>query len=71
VYTVGDIIVDFSNVDLATFPSKVIKDKRAYELSYDLKVTVGAREGVLKFEALSQGQTIGQTSINFSAAKYY
>ncbi|GFF52593.1 heat shock 70 kDa protein 12A [Aspergillus udagawae] len=71
VYTVGDIIVDFSNVNLATFPSKVIKDERVYKLSYELKVTVGAREGVLKFEALSQGQTIGQTSINFSAAKYY
>ncbi|GIJ81658.1 hypothetical protein Asppvi_000157 [Aspergillus pseudoviridinutans] len=71
VYTVGDIIVDFSNVDLAMFPSKVIKDERVYKLSYELKVTFGAREGVLKFEALSQGQTIGETSINFSAAKYY
>ncbi|KAF7157792.1 hypothetical protein CNMCM6106_003921 [Aspergillus hiratsukae] len=71
VYTVGNIIVDFSNVNLAMFPSKVIKDERVYELSYELKVTFGAREGVLKFEALSQGQTIGQTSINFSAAKYY
>ncbi|EAW24744.1 Hsp70 family protein [Aspergillus fischeri NRRL 181] len=71
VYTVGNIVVDFSNVNLAMFPSKVIKDERVYDLSYDLKVTFGARDGVLKFEAISQGQTVGQTSINFSAAKYY
>ncbi|KAF4216546.1 hypothetical protein CNMCM8980_001983 [Aspergillus fumigatiaffinis] len=71
VYMVGTIIVDFSNVDLATFPSKVINDEKVYNLGCELKVTFGAREGVLKFEALSQGHTIGQTSINFSTAKYY
>ncbi|KAM0091075.1 hypothetical protein ACP6JD_005519 [Aspergillus fumigatus] len=71
VYEVGNIAVDFSNVDLELFPSKVIKNKRVYKLNYKLRVTFGAREGVLKFEAVSQGQTVGQTSINFSAAKYY
>ncbi|GFF46529.1 heat shock 70 kDa protein 12A [Aspergillus udagawae] len=71
VYMVGDITVDFSNVNLATFPSKVIKDEQVYQVTCQIRVTFGAREGVLKFEALSQGQTIGQTSINFSAAKYY
>ncbi|KAF7169279.1 hypothetical protein CNMCM5623_002075 [Aspergillus felis] len=71
VYAVGNIIVDFSKVNLVIFPSKVINDERVYKLSFELKVTFGAREGLLKFEALSQGQTIGQTSINFSAVKYY
>ncbi|KAL4789394.1 actin-like ATPase domain-containing protein [Aspergillus venezuelensis] len=71
VYRVGRIIVDFSNVDLTRFESKTIDGERTYRLSYRLKVIFGAQEGLLKFEAESQGQVIGKASIDFNLVKYY
>ncbi|KAE8310814.1 hypothetical protein BDV41DRAFT_579164 [Aspergillus transmontanensis] len=71
VYKVGQIVVDFSNVDLSRFESKTVDGERLYSLSYKLKVIFGAQEGILQFEAVSQGQTIGTTSINFNTLKYY
>ncbi|KAE8396111.1 hypothetical protein BDV23DRAFT_144350 [Aspergillus alliaceus] len=71
VYEVGDIVVDFTGVDLEIFDSKMKDGRRIYSLSYDVKVIFGAQEGVLKFEAVTQGQTIGRTSINFNTIKYY
>ncbi|KAK6828704.1 hypothetical protein RU639_003752 [Aspergillus parasiticus] len=71
VYKVGQIVVDFSNVDLSRFKSKTVDGERLYSLSYKLKVIFGAQEGILQFEAVSQGQTIGTTSINFNTLRYY
>ncbi|KAE8370730.1 actin-like ATPase domain-containing protein [Aspergillus caelatus] len=71
VYEVGDIVVDFTGVDLQQFDSKMKDGRRMYNLTYDVKVIFGAQEGVLKFEAVSQGQTIGRTSINFATIEYY
>ncbi|KAL2862593.1 Hsp70 family protein [Aspergillus lucknowensis] len=71
VYKVGAVVVDFSNVDLTRFDSKLTQGGRAYNLTYEIKVTFGAQEGVLKFEAISQGQRIGQTSIDFNEDKWY
>ncbi|KAL2827784.1 actin-like ATPase domain-containing protein [Aspergillus cavernicola] len=71
VYEVGDIIIDFTNVHLAIFDSKITNGMKLYRLDYELHVVFGAQEGVLKFKATSQGQTIGQTSINFNTVKYY
>ncbi|KAE8364462.1 hypothetical protein BDV27DRAFT_128405 [Aspergillus caelatus] len=71
VYEVGEIVVDFSNTDLSRFESKSVDGKRLYYLRYKLKVIFGAQEGILRFEAVSQGQTIGTTSINFNTLKYY
>ncbi|KAG5305456.1 Hsp70 family protein [Histoplasma capsulatum G186AR] len=70
-YVVGEIEVNFSNADLNEFPSKYIDGWRVYLLKYTLKVIFGAQDGVLKFEAASQGKTIGRTSINFNTIKYY
>lgn len=67
----GEIVVDFSNVDLSRFGSKSVDGERLYSLSYNLTVILGAQEGILRFEAVSQGQTIGTTSINFNTIKYY
>jgi hypothetical protein len=71
VYKIGDIAVDLSNVDLSRFNSKLIDDRRAYDIQLHLKVTFGAQEGLLKYEAISQGKTIGVTSIDYSTARYY
>ncbi|KAL4806050.1 actin-like ATPase domain-containing protein [Aspergillus unguis] len=71
VYKVGSIVVDFSNVDLARFESRIFKGKLFYGLKFEIRVIFGAQEGLLKFEATSQGQVIGQTSISFNAPKYY
>ncbi|KAL3430242.1 hypothetical protein BDV09DRAFT_202347 [Aspergillus tetrazonus] len=71
VYKIGDIAVDLSNVDLSRFNSKLIDGRRAYDIQLQLKVTFGAQEGLLKYEAISQGKTIGVTSIDYSTARYY
>ncbi|KAL4863291.1 hypothetical protein BDV12DRAFT_202257 [Aspergillus spectabilis] len=71
VYKIGDIAVELSDVDLSRFDSKLINGVRVYDIWFQLKVTFGAQEGLLKFEAISLGRTIGQTSIDFSTAKYY
>ncbi|KAH8689553.1 hypothetical protein BGW36DRAFT_391084 [Talaromyces proteolyticus] len=71
IYHVGDIEVDFSHTDLNGFSSKYIDGQKAYLLTYKLKVIFGAQEGVLKFEATSQGETIGRTSIKFNTIRYY
>ncbi|RAH64719.1 Hsp70 family protein [Aspergillus aculeatinus CBS 121060] len=66
VYRVGRIIVDFSQVDLSRFPVKEKDGDKVYKLEYNIRVTFGARDGLLKFEAISQGKTIGETSIEFT-----
>ncbi|KAL4933394.1 Hsp70 family protein [Aspergillus undulatus] len=71
VYPVGNISVDFSGVDFSRFSSKLINGQLVYDVRLQLKVIFGAEEGVLKFEATSQGRSIGRTSINFHMAKYY
>ncbi|KAL4785997.1 actin-like ATPase domain-containing protein [Aspergillus varians] len=71
VYEVGDILISFANVDKNRFDSKLINGSRVYDIRLQLKVTFGAQEGVLKFEATSQGQRIGETTINFSPVTYY
>ncbi|KAL2819072.1 hypothetical protein BDW59DRAFT_181760 [Aspergillus cavernicola] len=71
VYSVGNIVVDFSNVDLSRFNPRFVYGTPVYHLKFELKVIFGAQEGVLKFEAISQGRTIGQTSIDFTKDQYY
>ncbi|RAL15262.1 Hsp70 family protein [Aspergillus homomorphus CBS 101889] len=64
-YPVGEIITDLSGVGLSQFKAKYFQGKRIYRLEYSVTVTIGAQEGVLKFEALAKGQTIGKTSVRF------
>ncbi|KAL4901109.1 hypothetical protein BDW74DRAFT_88294 [Aspergillus multicolor] len=71
VYKVGDIAVDLSNVDLRRFDKKVINNMHVYDIQLQLKVTFGAQEGLLKFDATSQGRKIGETCIDFSTTKFY
>ncbi|KAJ0417519.1 hypothetical protein BJY00DRAFT_325500 [Aspergillus carlsbadensis] len=68
---VGDIELDFRNVDLSMFQTKYIDGELVYKFDYSLNVVFGAREGVLKFEARSNGKVIGKTSIEFAKALYY
>jgi hypothetical protein len=68
---VGDICVDFTGLDLSTFERKSILGTPLYKLQYDLEVVFGAQEGVLKFEAVSQGKVVGKTSINFHRPGFY
>ena len=53
------------------FDKKYISGGLAFILEYSINVTFGAQDGMLKFEASSQGQVIGYTSIKFATAKYY
>ncbi|OJJ02097.1 hypothetical protein ASPVEDRAFT_887752 [Aspergillus versicolor CBS 583.65] len=68
---VGEIIVNFEKVDLSRFPHKVSNGKVVYLLNCCITVIFGAEEGFLKFEAHSDGQLIGATSINFTHTSFY
>jgi hypothetical protein len=68
---IGDISVDFRNVDLSVFETKRVSDRVLYKLDYSLNVIFGAQEGVLKFEARADGQVIGKTSVDFARALFY
>ncbi|RAH86012.1 actin-like ATPase domain-containing protein [Aspergillus japonicus CBS 114.51] len=67
IYKVGSIVVDFTQVNLSRFECKKKNGQKIYDLQYNIRVTFGAMDGLLKFEATSQGKTIGQTSIEFTA----
>ncbi|OJJ97569.1 hypothetical protein ASPACDRAFT_1890175 [Aspergillus aculeatus ATCC 16872] len=67
VYKVGCIVVDFTEVDLSQFPVVRKGGQRIYNLQYNIRVTFGAQDGLLKFEATCQGKIIGKTSIEFTA----
>ncbi|RAO68865.1 uncharacterized protein BHQ10_004877 [Talaromyces amestolkiae] len=68
---IGRIKSDFTGVDLNQFDSKFIDGEMVYELSYSVKVVIGAQEGILKFETTSKGKVIGKSSITFAKASYY
>lgn len=68
---VGSIETDFTDVDLTQFDSKIIGGELVHSLEFTLKVIFGAQEGILKFEATSNGKVIGKSSISFAKASYY
>jgi hypothetical protein len=71
VRSVGNISVDFTELDLSTFERKSLLGTPLYKLQYDVNVIFGAQEGVLKFEAVSQGKVVGETSISFHRPGFY
>ncbi|GFG22579.1 heat shock 70 kDa protein 12A [Aspergillus udagawae] len=71
VRSVGNISVDFTELDLSTFERKSLLGTPLYKLQYDVNVVFGAQEGVLKFEAVSQGKVVGKTSISFHRPGFY
>ncbi|KAL2851693.1 hypothetical protein BJX68DRAFT_265937 [Aspergillus pseudodeflectus] len=68
---IGDITVDFRNVNLSMFKTKRVSGRLLYKLDYSLNVIFGAQEGVLMFEARANGQVIGKTSVDFARALFY
>ncbi|KAL3483161.1 hypothetical protein BJX62DRAFT_245151 [Aspergillus germanicus] len=68
---VGDINVDFRNVNLSVFKAKQVSGRLVYKLDYSLNVIFGAQESVLKFEARANGQVIGKTSVDFARPLFY
>ena len=68
---VGIIHVDFNKVDIDIFDKKYILGELAYHLEFELEVIFGAQDGVLKFEATSNGRVIGNASIKFADTNYY
>ncbi|KAL3480533.1 hypothetical protein BJX99DRAFT_266451 [Aspergillus californicus] len=71
VHKVGEITVDFRTTDLSVFRSRMRNGKLRYELKYSLKVIFVVQEGVLRFEACTNGRVIGKTSIEFAREIYY
>ncbi|RHZ65659.1 Hsp70 family protein [Aspergillus thermomutatus] len=65
VYLIAQIMCDFASVNLAQFQHQLTSGKMEYCLEYSIQITFGAQDD-LQFRAVSQGQTVGQTTVNFA-----
>ncbi|KAL7919154.1 hypothetical protein ACQKWADRAFT_323202 [Trichoderma austrokoningii] len=63
---IGTINTDFTNVDMSKFQRRTTSSGIEYKLEYEIRVDFRSEEGVLRFSCVSNGRTIGATSISFS-----
>lgn len=59
------ISLDFSDVDLNVFESRMVKGKHLRQVDCKVVVSFGHRRGVLIFKCTAQGKDIGQATITF------
>jgi hypothetical protein len=62
----GTVPIDLSNVDIERFNQKIVKGRTLYDLIYTLEVQMGAKEGVLCFRVLCNGEKIGETQMEYA-----
>jgi len=62
---VGVLSIDFSGVDMTHFESRHTEGKVEYYLRYRVKVDMRTEDGVLRVSCISNGKTIGITTIDF------
>ncbi len=58
--------MDFSNVDMSNFKTRTTDKGLEYQLEYQVAVAFRADEGVLRCFCMSNGKTIGSTTIKFT-----
>lgn len=64
---VGNIVIDFSEVDLDEFESKMDgKGERVWRLPVSVFIKLGDRQGTLTFRTVISGEQCGKTSMDFS-----
>lgn len=63
---VGTITVDFTNVDMTRFETRMGTKGLEYRLEFKLGVDFRSDEGVLRCFCQADGKTIGVTTINFT-----
>ena len=62
---VGIIRVNFSEVDMSKFATQMTAKGIEYYLKWQLKVDLRTTDGVLRYSSVSNGKTIGVTTIDF------
>jgi hypothetical protein len=69
VQKVGDIKVDLRGTDMSRFQNRWMmrKDKRVYNIQYELQVKFGQREGVLVVEAKHGKSVVGLAQIEYAS----
>lgn len=64
---VGNIVIDFSDLDLDEFQSKLDgKGERVWRLPISVFIKLGDRQGTLTFRTMIAGKECGKTSMDFS-----
>lgn len=58
--------VNFANVSLKKYPWKRVNNKKIVQLSLEIEVLLGAKEGVLRFRVKIQNRVIGERELDFS-----
>jgi len=58
--------MNFTGVDMSRFQSRNTSSGIEYNLQYQFKIDFRTDEGVLKYSCVSNGRTIGTTTINFT-----
>lgn len=64
--TMGRIVTSLTGVDLTQFQAVHQNGRKLYKFEYLFEVVLGAKEGTIAFRVRSQGQIVGETSIDFS-----
>ncbi|RYO94325.1 hypothetical protein DL766_000602 [Monosporascus sp. MC13-8B] len=64
--TIGSITMDFTGVDMSRFQKRNTSSGIEYNLQYQFKIDFRTDEGVLRYSCVSNGKTIGATTISFT-----
>jgi hypothetical protein len=62
----GIVPINLSDVNISRFKQKVVDGRTLYELLYTLEVLMGAKEGVLCFRVLCDGEKVGETQMEYA-----
>lgn len=55
----GSFVANFQDLDLSRFDHKLVAGKELVNLEYRVEVALGSQDGLLKYQARSQGKVIG------------
>jgi hypothetical protein len=57
---------DLSEVDLSQFPSRLVEDRLLCRVAYSVEVKMAAKEGVLCFKVVCEGETVGNVEMEYA-----
>ena len=62
---VGIIRMNFSDVDMSNFEKQMTAEGIEYRVQWQFKVDLRTTDGVLRYSSVSNGKTLGVTTIDF------
>lgn len=63
---VGEIVVDFGRCNLRNFESKEVDGERIWRIKFNLEISLGNEDGLLRVRALVGGREIAEAKLNFN-----